>query len=69
MTDKFAIDYWLAKDAYDAAERALAVARHNLTLAERANKQEWDRLVAAAEALPDEAKKRVAAAQFCGAPR
>jgi hypothetical protein len=69
MTDKFSLDYWLAKDAYDEAERALARARHVLTLAERERKQEWDRLVAAAEALPDDSRRRVAAAQFCGAPR
>lgn len=61
--------YWLAKDAYDKAERALARARAILTEAERERKNEWDRLVATAEALPDDARKRVAAAQFCGTPR
>lgn len=61
--------YWHAKDAYDEAERALARARAVLTEAERERKKEWDRLVASADALPDDARKRVAAAQFCGAPR
>jgi hypothetical protein len=69
MTDKSAIDYWLAKDAYDAAERALAVARANLNDADRARKAEWDNLVAAAEALPEDSRRKVAAAQFCGVPR
>lgn len=67
--DKLQSEYWAAKDAYDAAERAFAAARAALTDAERARTKEWRRLVSAAEVLPDEARTKVAAAQFCGAPR
>lgn len=69
MTDKFLVDYWLAKDAYDEAERSCASAKGEFAIREQIRKEQWHRLVTAAEALPDESRKKVAAAQFCGAPR
>ena len=67
--DRFCVEYWAAKDSYDEAERAFARARAVLTEAERIRKRHWDELVYFADRLPKESRKKVAAAQFCGAPR
>jgi hypothetical protein len=66
-SDRLHANYTAAKKAYDAAERAFIMARAAFVQAERARGAEWKRLVEAAEPLPAEVRKRVAAEQF-GAP-
>jgi hypothetical protein len=62
--DRLHKEYTTAKKAYDAAERVFLAARADLTRAERDRTTEWRKLVQAAEVLPAEVRKRVAAEQF-----
>jgi uncharacterized membrane protein len=57
-------EYELAKSAYDAAERSLAMARHRLLEAEKSRNKWWQMLVDKAAKLSPEGKRVMAEKQF-----
>ena len=62
--DRLHAEYWAAHQKWRTAEIEAGALRHQMEIAERARKIEWDKLVAAAAALPDEVTQKVIAEQF-----